>query len=295
MRGQGHQRDRRGAVVEGTAIVIRRRALVLAMAGFVIMGCGAAGQPSASASSAGSPSLTLTIYAAASLRAALARVAADYSATHPGTALTVSTDSSAALEAQIEQGAPADVFLSADAKNPQKLVALGLAPEALPFAGSVLAIVVPGTKGGSADPAAVRGPIDLARPGVKIVAAGDAVPITTYATELVANLARQPGFPPGFAAAYDANVVSREDNVSAIVSKVALGEGDAGIVYMTDALSSTEVTSVDVPPDANVVATYAGATLKGSRHPDAARAFLTWLAGPGGQAILRQFGFRAPP
>jgi molybdate transport system substrate-binding protein len=275
--------------------VIRRRALVLAMAGFVIMGCGAAGQPSASASSAGSPSLTLTIYAAASLRAALARVAADYSATHPGTALTVSTDSSAALEAQIEQGAPADVFLSADAKNPQKLVALGLAPEALPFAGSVLAIVVPGTKGGSADPAAVRGPIDLGRPGVKIVAAGDAVPITTYATELVANLARQPGFPSGFAAAYDANVVSREDNVSAIVSKVALGEGDAGIVYMTDAQSSTEVTTVDVPPGANIVATYAGATLKGSRHPDAARAFLTWLAGAGGQAILRQFGFRAPP
>jgi molybdate transport system substrate-binding protein len=64
---------------------------------------------------------------------------------------------------------------------------------------------------------------------------------------------------------------------------------------MPAALSSTDVTPVDVPPGANVVATYAGATLKGARHPDAARAFLTWLAGPGGQAILRQFGFRAPP
>jgi len=275
--------------------VIRRRVLVLAMAGLVILGCGAAGRPAGSAASAGSSSLTLTIYAAASLRAALVRVATDYPASHPGTALTVSTDSSAALEAQIEQGAPADVFLSADAKNPQKLVALGLAQEAVPFAGNVVAIIVPRSNGGSADPAAVRRPIDLVRPGVKIVAAGDAVPITTYARQLVVNLARQPGFPSGFAAAYDANVVSREDNVSAIVSKVALGEGDAGIVYMTDALSSAEVTTVDMPSGANVVATYAGATLKDSRHPDAARAFLTWLAGPGGQAILRQFGFRAPP
>ena len=275
--------------------MITRRVLVLAMAGLVILGCGAAGPPSSSATPAGSPSLTLTIYAAASLRAALTRVGADYPATHPGTVLTVSTDSSAALEAQIEQGAPADVFLSADTKNPQKLVSLGLAPEALPFAGNVLTIIVPRTNGGSADPAPVRRPIDLARRGVKIVAAGDAVPITTYARQFVANLARQPGFPSGFAAACDANVVSREDNVSAIVSKVALGEGDAGIVYLTDALSSTEVTTVDVPPGANVVATYAGAALKGSRHPDAARAFLTWLAGPDGQAILRQFGFRAPP
>jgi molybdate transport system substrate-binding protein len=275
--------------------VIPRRVLVLTMAGLVVLGCAAARPPSGPAAQAGTSSLTLTIYAAASLRAALARVTADYPATHPGTALTVSTDSSAALEAQIEQGAPADVFLSADAKNPQKLVALGLAPEAVPFAGNVLAIIVPRTDRGSPNPAAIRNPIDLARHGVKIVAAGDAVPITTYARQLVANLARQPGFPSGFTAAYDANVVSREDNVSAIVSKVALGEGDAGIVYMTDALSSTEVTRVDVPPGADVVATYAGAALKGSRHPDAARAFLTWLAGPGGQAILRQFGFRGPP
>jgi molybdate transport system substrate-binding protein len=274
--------------------VTPRRVLVLAMAGLVILGCGA-GPPAGSAAPAGSSSLTLTVYAAASLRAALTRIAADYPASHPGTVLTVSTDSSAALEAQIEQGAPADVFLSADAKNAQKLVVLGLAPEAVPFAGNVLAIIVPRTNRGSADPAAVRRPIDLARRGVKIVAAGDAVPITTYARQLLANLARQPGFPSGFAEAYDANVVSREDNVSAIVSKVALGEGDAGIVYMTDALSSTEVTTLDVPPGVNVVATYAGAALKGSRHPDAARAFLTWLAGPGGQAILRQFGFRAPP
>jgi molybdate transport system substrate-binding protein len=274
--------------------VIPRRNFILAMAGSVILGCGAV-SPSGSAAPAGLSSLKLTIYAAASLRAALTRVAADYPATHPGTVLTVSTDSSAALEAQIEQGAPADVFLSADAKNPQKLVAIGLAPEAVPFAGNVLAIIVPRTNGGSVDPAAVRRPVDLARRGVKIVAAGDAVPITTYARQLVANLAHQRGFPSGFAAAYDANVVSREDNVSAIVSKVALGEGDTGIVYLTDALSSTEVTTVDVPPGANVVATYAGAALKGSRHPDAARGFLTWLAGPGGQAILRQFGFRAPP
>jgi molybdate transport system substrate-binding protein len=275
--------------------VIWRRVFVLAMAGLVILGCGATGPPPGSAASAGAPTLTLTIYAAASLRAAMARVVTDFTATHPGTLLTLSMDSSAALEAQIEQGAPADVFLSADAKNPQKLVDRGLASEAVPFAGNVLAVIVPRTDGASASPAAIRSPIDLARRGVKIVAAGDSVPITAYARQLVANLARHPGFPAGFAAAYDANVVSREDNVSAIVSKVALGEGDAGIVYLTDALSSTQVTTVDVPAGVNVVATYAGVAIKGSPHPDAAREFLSWLAGPGGQAILRQFGFRAPP
>jgi molybdate transport system substrate-binding protein len=130
---------------------------------------------------------------------------------------------------------------------------------------------------------------------VRVIAAGEEVPITRYATELVKNLAAEPGYPSDYAAAYTANIVTREDNVRAVVAKIELGEGDAGIVYVTDATASAAVSVVDVPPPADVPATYAGVVIKASKHPGAAHAFLAWLAGPDGQAILSQFGFLPPP
>ena len=93
---------------------------------------------------------------------------------------------------------------------------------------------------------------------------------------------------------YDANVVSKEDNVKAVVTKIELGEGDAGIVYVTDAAASDKVTTVTVPDEANVPATYAGVVVKASPNQGAATAFLDWLAGPAGQAILAEFGFLPP-
>ena len=180
-------------------------------------------------------SVELTVFAAASLKNVLAEAEAAYAAATPGTDLTISTDSSSALATQIEQGAPADVFLSADTTNPQKLVDGGFASgDAIPFAGNKLTVIVP-----TDNPAGIQSPADLAKPGLRIIAAGDEVPITKYATQLVENLARQPDAPAGFAAAYAANVASKEDNVSAIVAKIELGEGDAGIVYVTDAATRT--------------------------------------------------------
>jgi len=250
----------------------------------------AAGASSSPAASAAAPAGSLTIYAAASLKAALAKVKTAYEAAHPGTTLTISTDSSSALETKIEQGAPADVFLSADTSNPQKLVDKGLASGGLTkFAGNLLTVIVP-----TANPAGIRTPVDLAQPGVKIVAAGDSVPITKYATQLVANLAKQPGYPDQFASRYATNIVSKEDNVAAVVSKIELGEGDAGIVYVTDAKTSTKVTTIAVPDAANVPATYSGVVVKASANADAAGAFVTWFAGPDGQAILATFGFLPP-
>ena len=221
----------------------------------------------------------------------LAEAETAYEAANPGTDLTISTDSSAALETQIEQGAPADVFLSADTTNPQKLIDGGFASgEAVPFAGNKLTVIVP-----TDNPAAIQSAADLAKPGLRIIAAGDEVPITKYATQLVENLAAEADDPAGFAAAYGANVASREDNVSAIVSKIALGEGDAGIVYVTDAATSDEVTPINVPDAANVPATYAGVVVGESPNRDAAAAFLDWLTGPEGQAVLSSFGFLPPP
>jgi molybdate transport system substrate-binding protein len=122
------------------------------------------------------------------------------------------------------------------------------------------------------------------------------VPITRYAEQLVANLGSLPGYPADFAAAYAANIVSREDNVANVVGKLALGEGDAGIVYATDAAARiSELRSIPVPPEANVSATYAGAVVAGAAHAAEARAFLDWLRGEEGQASLTGLGFAPAP
>jgi molybdate transport system substrate-binding protein len=282
-----------------------RRIAPIAILGLALAACSSVATPAPTAapsvgqaatptSSAAPPASvaggSLTIYAAASLKAALGKAKAAYEASYPGTTLTISTDSSSALETKIEQGAPADVFLSADTTTPQKLIDKGLAGgELTKFAGNLLTVIVP-----TANPAHVRTPADLAEPGVKIIAAGDAVPITRYATQLVTNLVGQAGYPDQFASRYAINIVSKEDNVAGVVSKIELGEGDAGIVYVTDAKASSKVTTIEVPLTANVPATYGGVTLKASKNAAAASAFLGWLAGRDGQAILATFGFLAP-
>jgi molybdate transport system substrate-binding protein len=261
-----------------------RRLVAASLVGLAAAACSTGG---ASPSAGG---VDLEVYAAASLKQALEQVETAYEAAHPGTTLTVSTDSSAALETKIEQGAPADVFLSADTTNPRKLVDAGFAAgDVTPFAGNLLTIIVP-----TDSPAGIQTPADLATSGIKIVAAGTAVPITRYATQLIDNLAREPGYPADFAASYAGNVVSQEDNVAGIVTKVELGEGDAGIVYVTDAKGSDKVSTVAVPDSANVPATYGGVVVKASPDQGAAAAFLTWLAGSEGRAVLATLGFLAP-
>ncbi|HSL97623.1 MAG TPA: molybdate ABC transporter substrate-binding protein [Candidatus Deferrimicrobiaceae bacterium] len=229
----------------------------------------------------------LVVFGAASLRDVLAAAKAVYEADHPEVTLSVAADSSAALRTQIEQGALADVFLSADITNAQQLADAGLTRgPPVEFASNALALVVP-----SANPARIEGPADLARPGVKIVAAGEDVPITAYASIVVASLAALPGYPSGFAAAYLANVVSHEANVRAVLTKVELGEADAGFVYVTDAVSSSDVRVIPLPADNNVTAGYAGVVPLDAVHPDEASRFLAWIAGPDGQAVLARFGF----
>jgi molybdate transport system substrate-binding protein len=262
----------------------------------VLAGCGGTTtSPSIASATAGvtePPSVDLTILAAASLKKVLDQVKPAYEDAHPGVTLVISTDSSSALETKIEQGAPCDVLLSADTANPKKLVDGGFASgAAVVFAGSKLTIIVP-----SDNPAGIASPFDLAKSGVDIIAALDTVPITKYAKQLIANLAASAGAPAGFEAAYSANVVSHEENVSAIVGKIGLGQGDAGIVYVTDAKSSTKVKTIDITPEsANVPATYAGVVVKASTSQDGAKTFLDWFVGTDGQAILASFGFLPPP
>ena len=281
-----------------------RLAVLLSVLLFVLTACSSAGAspapsaPSVAPTTAASASaalssepVELTIYGAASLKGALEAAKAAYETANPGTTVTLSTGSSAALETQIEQGAPADVFLSADTTNPKKLVDADLADgAAITFAANELTVIVP-----TANPAGITSPKDLARAGVKVIAAGEEVPITKYAKQLVDNLAEEAGFPADFAAKYTASIASKEEDVKSVVAKIEIGEGDAGIVYVTDAKASTEVTTVDVPPSANVPATYAGVVVKASKNAAAAKAFLDWFAGPDGQAILSSSGFLPAP
>jgi molybdate transport system substrate-binding protein len=281
---------------------MRSRLIVVVSASLLILAaCSSGGGSSASSNtpsvapatapaSAAAATTDLTIFGAASLKGALDDAKKAYEAANPGVTLTISTDASSALATQIGQGAPADVFLSADTKNPQDLVSKGLAnAPPVDFADNKLTVIVP-----IGNPAGIKTPVDLAKPGVKIIAAGDAVPITKYANQLVANLAKEPGYPADYPAKYQANIVSQEDNVKAVIAKLELGEGDGGIVYVTDAKASTKVATVDVPATANVIATYAGVVVTASPNQTAANAFLTWFAGPEGQAILSGYGFLPP-
>jgi molybdate transport system substrate-binding protein len=127
------------------------------------------------------------------------------------------------------------------------------------------------------------------------VAAGDAVPITAYAKTLVNNLGQETGAPADFAAMYAANVISQEEDVKSVLTKVGLGEGDAAIVYVTDAESAADkVDTITIPNGAQVSTIYSGVVTKGSHSAQAAHAFLAWLAGPDGQTALASFGFTSP-
>jgi molybdate transport system substrate-binding protein len=278
------------------AVRLRLVRLVVIEALLVSLGACSTIQPGAPAAASGlspAPGATvqLTVFGAASLKSVLEAVTTAYETAVPGVSLTIATDSSATLRTQIEQGAPADVFLSADQKNPQTLADAGLTDgPPVDFAGNTLTVIVPAD-----NPAGIGGPADLARRGVKVIAAGADVPISRYADQVVARLGMLAGYPPDFASAYDANVVSREQNVQAVVAKIELGEGDAAIVYATDARASRDVATIAIPDAANVPATYSGVVVAASTRRDAAHAFLDWLAGPAGAAVLAKFGFLPPP
>jgi molybdate transport system substrate-binding protein len=245
----------------------------------------------AAACDAGSPRAEISVFAAASLRDAVEAAAAAYEATNRGVDVVVATDSSAALRAQIEQGATPDLFLSADVTTPKELVDAGLAQgPPVPFAQNELAIVVP-----ASNPADITSPADLARSGVKVIAAGEAVPITAYAAGLIVDLGLRPGYPPGYAQAYEANVVTREDNVAGVIAKIGLGEGDAAIVYRTDVAAADDVLVIPIPGGITAMTTLAGVIVGEGRHPAKAGAFFDWLLAADGQAVLARFGFLPPP
>ena len=230
---------------------------------------------------AGAADRPLVVYAAASLTAAFQAVAPAFHRAQPGWKIRFNFGASSTLRAQIQRGAPADVFASADEAQMEPLAAARLGTGARPFARNRLALVVP-----AANPARIESAKDLAQPGLRVVAAGDAVPVGHYTRQLFANLARTEGYPADFGQRVDRNVVSREANVRAMLARVELGEADAAVVYETDARSAPRVKGIPLPKAANVTATYPVAVVAASGNRAGPRRSSASWGGKAGQGIL---------
>jgi molybdate transport system substrate-binding protein len=237
------------------------------------------------------PGARVSVFAASSLTDVFRQIGAEYTRTHPGVAVEFNFQSSSALVAQLEQGAPGDVYASADAANMQRAVDRGLIEGApVTFARNRPVIVVPAD-----NRARISSVADLAQPGVKLVLAGPDVPIGAYARQVLDHLAADPAYGPAYRNAVLDNLVSNEANVRAVLTKVELGEADAGIVYQTDAaVSGRKVRTIALPEAANVVASYPIAAVHASANRAAAEAFIAFVTGPKGQRLLAAAGFGAP-
>jgi molybdate transport system substrate-binding protein len=236
---------------------------------------------------AGAPT-TLTVYAAASLTEAFRELGDSFQHAHPGLTVRFSFAGSQQLALQIEQGAPADVFASADQQWMGYVAGRGQADgEPVVFARNRLVAIVPLT-----NPARLGRLEDLAHRGAKVVLAAEAVPAGRYSREALERLATAPGFPPDYGRRVLANVVSQEENVKSVVAKVQLGEADAGLVYRSDVTPSVAryVRVFEIPDGYNPIASYPIVVLKAAANPEAARQFVALVRSAPGQAILRRHG-----
>ncbi|MDF2990179.1 MAG: ABC-type molybdate transport system, periplasmic component [Microbacterium sp.] len=216
---------------------------------------------------------TLEVYAAASLQRSFDEISAAFEAAHPGVTVSAVYDGSSTLATQIGEGAPADVFASADEKNMAKVVAQ--APDPQIFAANTLVIAVP-----TGNPGMVRSLADLAR--VTTVLCAPEVPCGAASQTLLSN------------AGVAVSPASAEQNVTAVLTKIAAGEADAGLVYATDVVGRDDVEAI-VPDGAEaVVNRYPIAALADAPNPDAATAFVSFVESDEGQRILADAGFRAP-
>ncbi|KPI10653.1 molybdenum ABC transporter, periplasmic molybdate-binding protein [Actinobacteria bacterium OV450] len=232
------------------------------------------GAPASAPASAEAKAANLTVLAASSLTDVFKTAGAAYEKAHPGTKVTFSFAGSQELAAQVKQGAPADALVTADTKTMDGLKAQTDAPSIIARNRLVIAT-------GKGNPFKVDELKDLADSKIKVVLAAPEVPVGRYSKQILD------------AQKIEVKPVSQEPNVRAVLSKVELGEADAGLVYKTDsAKSGDKVVNVDIPDDQNAVASYPAATLKSSENAEAAAAFVAWLSGPEAQKILQDAGFQ---
>jgi molybdate transport system substrate-binding protein len=252
-----------------------RRIPLLIVAAALLAGCGttegAAAPPSATALRG-----TISVFAAASLTDSFKTLGSAFHTAHPGVTVQFNFAGTPTLLTQIEQGAQADVFASADITNMDKLKADGFTvgtPQV--FAHNQLEIVV-----AAGNPKGITGLADLAKPGLIYISAAATVPVGKYALQALAK------------AGVTVTPRSLETDVKSVVSKIELGEADAGIVYTTDLeAAKSKAQGVLIPSADNMVATYPLVAVKGTKNSAVANAFIAFVLSSAGQSMLESFGF----
>jgi molybdate transport system substrate-binding protein len=213
---------------------------------------------------------------------------------HPGVTVAQSFGASNTLAEQINQGAPADVFASASTKTMVAAIDGGriVSGTQKTFAHNRLVVIYP-----SDNPGQVTSLQDLAKPGLKLVLAAKEVPVGQYALDFLDKAVKNPDFGAAYKDDVLANVVSYEENVRAVFTKVSLGEADAGIVYSSDVSGegSDKVASLAIPDELNTIATYPIAAVKDAAQPELAQAFIDLVLSAEGQAVLARYGFITSP
>lgn len=234
--------------------------------------------------------ITLNVFAAASLTEAFTEIGKQFEAQNEGIAVAFNFAGSSQLSQQINEGAPGDVFASANDKQMDVAVEGGQVAEesAQKFVSNRLVVIYP-----SANPASLTTLHDLNKAGLRLVFAAADVPVGEYSLEFLDKAVQDATFPPSFKEEVLANVVSYEQNVKVVLAKVALGEADAGIVYTSDISgeNAAQVGQLDIPDALNVLASYPIAPLVDSANPDVAAAFVAFVLSPEGQKILAEYGF----
>lgn len=276
------------------------------LAVLLVMACGSAATPATGLISPGptlmsdsagaeppaptvnSPNGELTVFAASSLTEVFNEMAAAFQTRHPGTSVVLNFAGTPTLRTQLEQGARADVFASANQEQMELALRSGaVAGEPAAFATNRLVVVAPAGR----EPVQALG--DLEKPGVKIVLALPNVPVGDYSRQSLQEMDASGDFPAGFASRVRSNVVSEESNVRQVLAKVALGEADAGIAYGTDVTPDIidQVRTIEIPGEFNVLAVYPIALVKSASDSTRATAFIEFILAAEGQEILARYGF----
>jgi molybdate transport system substrate-binding protein len=269
---------------------MRRFALaVVALAATAVAGCssssssstasgsGSSSAPAASSSSAAQTG-TITVLAASSLKGTFTQLGKQFEAAHPGDTVKFSFGASSALAAQINSGAPADVFASASPKNMDQVVTPGNASNPQDFAKNIMEIAVP-----PSNPAKVTSVNDLAKSSVKVALCQPLVPCGVVAAEVFKN------------AKITVKPVTLQPDVKSVLTQVELGNVDAGVVYVTDVQAAgSKVKGVTIPASENATTVYPIAALTHSTEQSIAQAFVAYVLSPTGEQVLKAAGFEQP-
>lgn len=244
-----------------------------------------AAPPATTAPATPASAVTLTVFAPAGLTEAVKQLAADFEKTHAGVRVELELGHSPAQREQLEQGATPDVFISASRKDMDAVAEkqLVVADQVRPFARNQLVVILPPDNPGKIETLA-----DLARPGVQVLIAAADLPIGNATLTMLEKL--NASIAPDFKERVLANVVSTELGVKPIVSKISLGEADAGVVYVSDAVAAPNLKTLEIPQEANVAVVFTIAPVTAAAHPEEAADFVALVLSPAGQNVLSAHG-----